>query len=140
MTELLPINIYVDDTLEQSFIKLTSISNKLAAQFNFRTMTANWYGDEEEVLTIHLYLTTTDDLHQQKRLLEINKTTKLTEHSDDVFSLYNIELLNIDCVVAITDKEQILLIAQPKLLMSYLDKKLTKVLNLIAQQQALSSI
>lgn len=140
MTELLPINIHVDDVLQQRFIKLKSISNKLAAQFNFRTMTASWYGDEEEVLNVNLYLTTIDDFNQQKDDLIKNEKIKLTTHSDDVFSLYHAELLNIDCIVAITEKEQQLLIAQPKLLKSYVDKKLTKVLNLIAKQQALNLI
>lgn len=140
MTELLPINIHVDDVLQQRFIKLKSISNKLAAQFNFRTMTANWYGDEEEVLNVNLYLTTIDDFNQQKDDLIKNENIILTTHSDDVFSLYHAEFLNIDCIVAITEKEQQLLIAQPKLLMSYVDKKLTKILNLIAKQQALNLI
>lgn len=145
MTELLPINIHVNDVLEQRFIKLKSISNKLAAQFNFRTMTASWYGDENEILNINLFLTSIDSFIQQKNDLEKdnllkNKEIRLTTHSDDVVSLFNAQLFNIDCIIAITEKEEQLLIAQPKLLMSYVDKKLTKILNLIAKQQALNLI
>ena len=56
MTEKLPISIYVCDHLTKQFINFNSITNKLAAQFNFQAMTANWYGDEDNILFIQLWL------------------------------------------------------------------------------------
>jgi len=42
--------------------------------------------------------------------------------------------MHVDCYVAITASEQELLLQAPKLLSGYLGKKLTKVLNLIAER------
>ncbi len=47
MIEQLPIIITVSDELVIILPKLNSVKNRLEAQFNFQTMTANWYGDED---------------------------------------------------------------------------------------------
>ncbi len=56
MIEALPITITINDDLLNKFPKIKSISSKLEAQFNFHTLTANWYGDEENILLIKLAL------------------------------------------------------------------------------------
>ncbi len=71
MPEKLPISIQVCDELAQQFIKIISISSKLEAQFNFQTMTANWYSDEDSIWFVRLHIETPQTFLTQK------KTTKL---------------------------------------------------------------
>jgi hypothetical protein len=49
MTEKLPIAIMPSNDLMAKFKQIKSVSNKLEAQFNFQTLTANWYGDENTI-------------------------------------------------------------------------------------------
>ncbi|MCW8833020.1 MAG: hypothetical protein OQK03_06855, partial [Colwellia sp.] len=58
MSEQLPISIIVNTELAMQFGKVNSIANKLEAQFNFQTMTANWYGDEDNIFFIQLHVDT----------------------------------------------------------------------------------
>jgi hypothetical protein len=145
MTEQLPISIYVCDDLTKQFVNINSITNKLAAQFNFQAMTANWYGDEDNILFIQLLLETPQRFtiqkenkkeQQQKQQLKAFKT-----HSDDVFSFIDDkEPQQLICVIAITEFEQTLLEQQAKLLCGLLQIKLQKVLNIIAKQLLLKPI
>jgi len=66
MPEKLPISIQVCDELAQQFIKIISISNKLEAQFNFQTMTANWYSDEDSIWFVRLHIETPQTFLTQK--------------------------------------------------------------------------
>jgi hypothetical protein len=137
MTEQLPISIQPSCDLFAKFTKIKAVSNKLEAQFNFQTLTANWYGDEENILLINLYLETTDCFD-----IEIAKSHQgeTFNFADDVFSVYQQELPQIDCYIAITPAEFTLLEQQEKLLASYIQAKLHKVLNLIAQKLKLFPI
>ena len=137
MTEQLPISIQASNDLITQFSKITSVSNKLEAQFNFQTLTANWYGDEDNILLINLYLETSDFLNLEKAKVHQGDVSYF---ADDVFSVYQQELPKIDCFIAITPAELTLLAQQEKLLPIYIQKKLHKVLNLIAAKLKLFPI
>jgi hypothetical protein len=135
MTESLPISIQVNDDLVTKIKNIASVSNKLEAQLNFHTMTANWYNDEEHILLINFYLVTMSELNSA-----ITKADGVDVETlaDDVLLSSTNSLLN--CHVAITPAELILIKQQPKLLSGYLAIKLTKVVNLIADRQKLTHI
>ena len=65
MTEQLPISIQVSGDLVTKINNIAAICNKLEAQLNFHTMTANWYGDEENILLINFNLVSSDEFDQQ---------------------------------------------------------------------------
>lgn len=138
MNEQLPIIITVSDELVIMLPKLNAVKNRLEAQFNFQTMTDNWYGDEENLVFIDLQLQSPkafselQEKHQQQ--------SEFTLFSDDVFSLFSEQNKQLMCTVAITDSELTLLSSQQKLLAPYLQKKLHKVLNLIAGQLQLTPL
>lgn len=142
MTETLPITIKVNDDLLNKFSKLKSICNKLEAQFNFQTLTANWYGDEDDILIIQLCLETPVTFKQrQEELAKLSQSEVSISHfSDDVVSCFNDSEQQLLCGIAITNSELELLVLQPKLLAGFIEAKLSKVLNLIALQQSLASI
>ncbi len=86
MTEQLPINIEVSKPLTVLYPKIVGISNKLEAQFNFQTMTANWYGDENNLLslTLHLMLPEQYQIQQQS---ENNEDITQKIYADDVLAM-----------------------------------------------------
>jgi hypothetical protein len=136
MTETLPITIQASDELIADIKNIEAICNKLEAQLNFHTMTANWYGDEANIVQINFYL------------ISLKEHTRVDTHvdhvegeilADDVRLLSSTNAL-LDCYVAMTEAESLMLLQQPKLLSGYLAKKLTKVLNLIAERQKLPPI
>ncbi len=131
MTEQLPISIRVSDDLIAEISNIVAISNKLEAQLNFHTMTANWYGDEENILEINFYLLCLAALKDS----EVSQYHVVQKEclADDVL-MVPLSNKHVDCYVAITASEQELLLQAPKLLSGYLGKKLTKVLNLIAER------
>jgi hypothetical protein len=137
MTEQLPISIQPSNDLIAKFHKIKSVANKLEAQFNFQTLTASWYGDEENILLINLYLETIEVFDTQKSM---SHQGKISLFSDDVFSVYQEEQPKINCFIAITPAELVLLEQQEKLLPKYLNAKLHKVLNLIAGELKLFPI
>jgi hypothetical protein len=102
-------------------------------------MTANWYGDESNILFIQLHLEAPQSFIAQKEALQ---QQQVSDFSDDVFSFYQQygkEQVLI-CHIAITDSELVLLNQQNQLLAALLTVKLQKVLNLIAKQLNLSTI
>lgn len=137
MTEQLPISIQVSGDLVTKINNIAAICNKLEAQLNFHTMTANWYGDEENILLINFNLVSSDEFDRSSESVE--NEIKKDVLADDVFILSSENKL-LDCYVAITASELSLLQQTPKLLSGYLGKKLTKVLNLIALQQGFEKI
>lgn len=134
MTEELPIVIRPHNELTDRYTKIKSVCNKLEAQFNFQTLTAGWYGDEENILSIHLYLETPEGFNHQRT--QIHQGT-LHTFADDVFSYFDESNIHITCIIAITDAELNLLSEQQNILAGYIHTKLHKVLNLIAKQQKL---
>lgn len=142
MTEQLPITINIHNDLVDKFPKIKSVINKLEAQFNFHTLMANWYGDEEHILLIQLALETPVSFSQHQEELKLLELEKLnvSHFSDDVICRVNYIEQQLLCNIAITESELALLDQQPKLLAGYLQAKLRKVLNLIAEQQSLASI
>jgi hypothetical protein len=134
MTEQLPIAIKPSIDLIAAFTNIAGVSNKLEAQLNFHTLTAGWYGDENNILLMNFYLVSTEEFKAQDQ--GDNEQELL---ADDVMLATNDEHL-LNCYVAITLSEWQLLTLQPKLLSGYLAKKLTKVLNLIAKQKSLTTI
>jgi len=142
MIETLPITINLVEELSDEFSKLTSICSKLEAQFNFQTLTANWYGDEENILTIQLFLEVPLSFIQQQEELEklSFREFNVSHFSDDVISCFNQSEQQLSCYIAITHSELELLEQQPKVLSGLLQTKLHKVLNLIAEQQSLTCI
>ncbi len=131
MTEQLPIAIMVNEALMAQFTKLKSVTNKLEAQFNFQTLTANWYGEEDNILQITLSLETASSFMWQKQQAHIGL---VTEYADDVFSIHNNENNMMECFIALTTSEVSLLAQQEKLLPGFIQTKTLKVLNLIAKQ------
>jgi len=142
MTEPLPITITVHSELAEQFFKINSVCNKLEAQFNFHTLTANWYGDEENILLINLAVETPESFAHFQADSDnfLASGLEVEQFSDDVMSCVNSIEQQINCYIAITNTEQALLAQQPKLLAGYMQAKLRKVLNLIAEQQSLTSI
>lgn len=145
MTEQLPISIHVCDNLTKQFVNINSIINKLAAQFNFQAMTANWFGNEDNIFFIQLLLETPQRFSNQKEKTKeqqkANQVKSFEIHSDDVFSfIEDKEPQQLICVIAITEFEQNLLNKQSKLLGGLLQIKLQKVLNIIAKKSTLKPI
>ena len=142
MSETLPITITVNKALVDKFTNIKSVSNKLEAQFNFQTLTANWYGDEDDILTIQLSLETPVSFEQGSLILEKSSdcSVNISHFSDDVICRFYEGQQQLLCTIAITESELDLLESQPALLTGYIQAKLRKVLNLIAQQQSLASI
>lgn len=136
MTEQLPISIQVSNDLTTKIKNITAICNKLEAQLNFHTMTANWYGDESNILLINFYLISTNEFSNVAAQAD---NVEIETLADDVLLLSGKDAL-IECHVAMTSAESALIKQQPKLLSGYLAKKLTKVLNLIADKQNLAKI
>lgn len=145
MTEQLPISIYVCDDLTKQWVNINLIANKLSAQFTFQAMTANWYGDEDNVIFIQLLLETPQSFAIKKKKQQEKQQTKQVKtfkiYSDDVFSFINDEdPQQLICTGAITDFEQNLIDQQKNLLAGLLQIKLQKVLNIIAKQLNLNPI
>ena len=142
MTEILPITISVDAELAKQLTKLTSVTNKLEAQFNFQALTANWFGDEDNILVIQLYLETpiTFIFNTNVQKNTIKGSIYESRFSDDVVCYFNQDEKLLRSYIALTDSELALLTEQPKLLVGFIETKCRKVLNLIAQEQSLNSI
>lgn len=136
MTETLPITIKSSDDLIDQISNIASICNKLEAQLNFHTMTANWYGEEENVLLINFQLIS---INEYNHTTSTAAKVSVEALADDVRLLSSTNDL-VDCQVAITLAEFELVKQQPKILSGYLAKKLTKVLNLIADKYQLEHI
>ncbi len=142
MTETLPITIAVDAELAKQLTKISSITNKLEAQFNFQALTANWFGDEDNILVIQLYLETPTSFISHANVPKHIPESSIYESrfSDDVVCYFNQDEKLLRCHIALTDSELALLTEQSKLLAAFTQTKCRKVLNLIAQQQSLASI
>jgi len=141
MTEQLPISIYVCDDLTEQWVNINSITNKLSAQFNFQAMTANWYGDEDNILFIQLLLETPQGFTNRLKKQNENQENRFEIYSDDVFSVIDDkDPQQLICTVAITESEHNLLAQQAKLLSGLLQIKLQKVLNIIAKKLNLKAI
>ncbi|MEW6992103.1 hypothetical protein AADZ91_15645 [Colwelliaceae bacterium 6441] len=137
MSASLPISINVNEGLIELFPSLQSITNKLEAQFNFQTMTAGWYGDEENIIDICLSIETLDSFKHHTSLANENIRK---DHADDVVSFFDGSNSKIDCYVALTESENLLLKRHNKLLKGFIETKLIKVLNLIAIERSLCAI
>jgi capsule polysaccharide export protein KpsC/LpsZ len=150
MTEQLPISILVCSDLIKQLVnvnsaKVNSITNKLEAQFNFQTMTANWYANEDNIMFIQLLLKTPQGFIEQKiKQIEMQKNKHLKTfdvYSDDVFIFIDKnEPQQLMCIIAITDVEQKLVAQKEKILNSLLTIKLQKILNILAKKLILQPI
>lgn len=148
MTEKLPITLHVSDELANQYQTFTAKCNKLEAMLNFQTLTASWYGDEEKVLSIQIYLLTPSDFfnhsspktNKKAHNLKEDNSSIITQLSDDVLiETYENDLL-IKTYISITESEQELLNQHEKILINFTEKKLKKVLNSIAKIRHLSEI
>lgn len=135
MNEKLPIRIQINQQLNIYFTKIQTIVNKLEAQFNFQTLTSGWYGNEENMLAIDLYLETPLSFIEQKQM------TFTGEHfpfADDVFAYYDKKDNIITCMIAFTEAELALLQGagkqQEKVLNAFIQVKIHKVLNMLADK------
>jgi len=137
MTVELPISLNCNHTLNTKFDKLNSVLNKLEAQLNFQTMTAGWYGDEDDIITIKLMIETESSLVSE----EFADCEGLRiDFADDVVCFWQKQENLAHCYVALTTAETELLAQHAKLLNGLLTAKLTKVLNLFAKQLGFSEI
>ncbi|MBU2870185.1 hypothetical protein [Colwellia sp. E2M01] len=142
MPEQLPIIIKVNRDLVANFAKINAVCNKLEAQFNFQTLTANWYGDEENIVTITLFLETAESYifcEGELKFANLDLYT-IKYFSDDVVCRISRSKPQIDCYIAMTAAELELLRLQAKVLPSLIQVKLRKVLNLIADEKSLPLI
>jgi hypothetical protein len=137
MTLQLPISIQSSKELLEKFSKLSSVSNKLEAHFNFQTLTAGWYGDEENILLIRLFLETPGSFYFQKMQQHSGQQDVF---ADDALSYHNVKENRIHCYIAITDSEINLLEQQQKLLAGFIQAKVKKILNLLASKLDFHSI
>lgn len=137
MTEKLPINLHCDSELNEQFAKFSSVLNKLEAQFNFQTMTAGWYGDEDDVVDIQLTLVSQESFEQQLR--QMGNDNRI-DFADDVVCYLDNNKKNIVVFIAVTTIEHDLLFEHNKLLAGFVDKKVSKVLNLVALELEFSPI
>lgn len=141
MTEQLPLTIQASTDLLAQFQKLNSALNKLEAQLNFHTLTANWYGDEEDILTVELHVESPDSFDMLKdNIINANQQDEVQVDcfSDDV--LHCAQTKHSTCYIALTQSELSLLLEKPNLLADFLRVKLSKVLNLIADHYQLPTI
>lgn len=140
ITEQLPLTIKASSDLTEKFQKLNSNLNKLEAQLNFHTLTANWYGDEEDILNVMLCVMSSESFIVQRELLETvnDNHMKIEFFSDDV--LHCAQKQQSECYIALTASELSLISEKPKVLADFLRIKLSKVLNLIAHYYQLPTI
>lgn len=138
MTDNLPISIFSCEDLIKQFSQIQSVCNRLEAQFNFQTMTANWYSDENNILTVCLRLETPLSFVTIKK---INETSNIIIFSDDAYCFFddNEKEEPLICYLAITEAELTMLDKENRLLFGLLEIKIKKVLNLIAKQFNLDS-
>jgi len=137
MNVQLPISIKLNNDLVRQFKKLPSLANKLEAQYNFQTMTSGWYGDEDNIIDIILSLENYVSFAEQ---VEQSISIERVDYADDVVSFFDKKINVLHCFVALTENEIVLLAQHEKLISGFLDKKLSKVLNLIALELGVSSI
>lgn len=133
MTESLPITISADDAINALFPKARSVLNKLEAQLNFQSLTAGWYGDEENILSINLAVVISETFKQET---DANQAFEFP--ADDLAS--HIDELEVNLLVAITEKEQLLLEQKPNLLSKLLQLKLIKATNTVAEIKQLTPL
>ena len=133
----LPISMNVSPHLNVQFVKLTSILSKLEAQFNFRTMTAGWYGDEEAIHTFSIHILTPSEYSVEYKTHVVDQ---LTSHADDAFSCFNGAQNGTHCFLSITENEQILFSEHPAIISKLIEKKVEKLLNSLSSQYSLSTI
>ena len=131
MNEPLPITLKVGRELVDVFAQLSAITNKLKAQFNFQALTANWFGDEENIVYITLFFEQTEAFSSQVQQIHSGEKR---EFADDVVAFIDPQNHCIDCYVALTPTELALLQQTLKILPVYVQTKLQKVLNLIADE------
>lgn len=139
MTIALPISLSCNIELTEQFEKLHSILNKLEAQLNFQTMTAGWYGDEAHIIDIKLMVETEDSFHR-KIDNNTHKQACRKDFADDVVCFIQQTPEKVFCYIALTQSEVALLTEHNKLLAGFVDKKLTKVINLTASELKLPTI
>ena len=137
MASDLPITIKIAAPLMASFKDMQLVTETLAAQLNFQTLTAGWYGHEDDILTIQLIIDTEKQFSTHKAS---QHQGQLTKFSDDVMSFFQADIKQIACYIAITDGEKKLLLEREKIMKAFMRTKLEKVLNLIAVQQSLPQI
>lgn len=135
MEDDLPISIMASEKLLAHYGKLKGIINKQEAHINFQTLAAGWYEDENNVLTIQLYIEKNDEYLQQ---VPIESLGNKIEVADDVMLYINNK--DISCFVAITESETELLDKEPKILSGYITMKVKKVINEIAEKQGLLTL
>ena len=95
MNETLPISIKVSDALATEVQNILSITNKLSAQLNFHTMTANWYGDEANIMSINFYLVALAEL---THLSTENEKLTVEKLADDVMLRANNNIFDLSLI------------------------------------------
>lgn len=140
--EQLPISIKLGNSLTTTFPKLVSICERLAAQLNFQTMTCGWFGDEDDILTIVFSVDISSQYDNQKCLYqaEADDENQFVSLSDDVCYSFKKQVNYLNVLIAITENELEFLKQNEKVLKKYTEKKLVKVINLVADKLTLTQI
>lgn len=134
----LPIQLNATTPLQQSFKQLNSVLLTTEAQLNFQSMTAGWYGDEENILSINVMLQSPQEFTAQVQRKYQNEI--VTQYADDVQSVATEDQLTFDVYIALTEKEQALLTQHSKLTEKICQTKIRKVINLIASNLSLPQL
>ena len=136
MTETLPIRISVLPEAQVQLLKIGAITNKLEAKLNFITMTAGWFTEPANEVSIEFIVNTLPFFVDQPQPV----ADEFIQIADDVQLSFSQDELMYICYLQLTQAE--IAIAQKKhtVIPLLLDKKLTIVLNKIAQKQSLPVI
>ncbi|WP_448548505.1 hypothetical protein [Thalassotalea fusca] len=131
----LPIQISATTSLQQAFKPLNRVLLTTEAQLNFQSMTAGWYGDEDNILNIQITLQNTQEFSEQVQREYLNEIVTL--YADDVQSVATQDKLAFYIYIAVTEKEQVLFTQHHKLIEKICQTKIRKVINLIASDLSL---
>lgn len=133
--EALPVQISAHENVLAMYPVLKKALHQIEAHINFKTLAAAWYENEDDIIDIDCNFLTPDHfntLHQSER-----EQTGYINIADDVFYLFDQNSQKLYCHIQITPAEGSLFITQPKVIKPLLEKKIIKILNVIAKEHAL---
>lgn len=135
VNESLPISLMVESTTRNLLPKIDAIASKLEAKLNFVAMTAGWFGDPEDEIHWHF-----DINCRSVEQVELNFSNEVEQLADDVIISFDSKANRYNCFMQLTANEIDLSLAKAAVLPVLLDKKITKILNVVAERHQLTPI
>ncbi|WP_286232623.1 hypothetical protein [Thalassotalea sediminis] len=136
MSETLPISLHVASDAQHSLVKICSVANRLEAQLNFITMTAGWFADPENEILIEFYINSSPYFPEK----QFPASDEFIVLADDVHLAYYKSEHCYQCYIELTVAEVNAAKQKNAVLTAILDKKLSIVLNKIANKHEMPSI